>query len=280
MSDYTLSKEAYGETLPTNLIATAWQKTGPLVTPLEVVQTHLFNIPLISRFKNPLTGEYDVMDEPYIQKQIVQAIALAELETGLDIMPDQYMERHPYDQKAMESFGYFVVNHRPCVSVESLGVVSSDNINVWNVPLAWIDPGYLQYGQINMVPFAVATTSGIAAPVTQPVGAGLLPSLFRFSWVPGLFTIKYTTGFKDGKIPVIVNHLIGVITACEILSQLATTYAYITSQSMGIDALSQSSSGPGNAIYQIRLQELMDKRRWLTHKISRLFMLGFQFNNV
>jgi len=279
-SDYAKSKEGLGGQLLDGVIETTWQDSGPLVTAAEVKRMHLFGIPLVSAIVDPYTGMPEFIGPETLSEYIVEAVSIVETETGLEIFPRQRDERHPYDQKAQESFGYTVLRHRPVQSIEKLAVTSTDGVDVWQVPTAWIDTGYLHQGQINLIPFAIAGQGGSTVPVTGPVGMGLLPSLFRFHWVPGIWTVTYTTGFKNGCIPKIVNHLIGVVASMEILSMLATTYSKSQSSSLSIDGMSQSVSTPGPQLFDTRLMVLGEKRKWLVNKLKRLFGLGFWSDNV
>lgn len=279
-ADYTDSKNGLGSVFPDGMVETGWDATEPLISPDKMVRLHLKGIPLVSKLKNPLTGKPDVWQPDDLKEHILEAVSIAELEGGFDIFPRQYKERHAYDQKAMEAFGYFTVRHRPASSVEELAVTSSDGVNVWTVPNAWIESGYLHQGQVNMMPFAVAAQSGVTVPVTGPVGMGLLPGLFKFSWVPALWQITYTAGFKDGKVPRIVNQLIGVVAAMEVLSAIAPTYAQSNSTSLSLDGLSQSISGPGQDIWETRLKQLGEKRKWLIKKLQRQLGLGLIVDNV
>lgn len=280
MSDFTNTKAAPGATIQTDAVETTWQDGAPLITPTEVRELHLFGIPLFSAIKDPRTGKPQEVTDPLLAQYINEAVSLAEAEAGIEIFPRSHNERHPYDQQLANAFGYMMTRHRPVQSVESLAIVSSDGISVWSVPLVWLDLGYLARGQIHVMPFAVAAQSGVSIPITSPVGQGLLPSLFRFNWVPGLWTIKYTSGFKNSVIPKIVNQLIGVVAAMEVLSMLATTLARVQSSSLGIDGLSQSLSTPGPQIYQVRLEYLADKRKWLTSRIKKSLGLGLFVDSV
>src|SRR6185369_13911889 len=98
-------------------------------------------------------------------------------------------------------------------------------------------------------------------------GAFFLSILGNRQWIPAYWKITYTSGFKDGMVPRVINELISTIAAMEILSQLAATYARVQSHSLGIDGLSQSVSTPGPAVFQVRIQELTDKRKALVGKI-------------
>ena len=93
-------------------------------------------------------------------------------------------------------------------------------------------------------------------------------------WIASFFEVIYTTGFKDGMVPRVVNQLIGVITAMEVLAMLATTYSRSTSASLSIDGLSQSQSTPGPDLFNDRLKILQDKRKFLVKKLQRQMGLG------
>lgn len=280
MAIFTDSKEAPGGMMPEGVIETSWDNTEPLITPEKLRRHHLFGIPLVSAIKNPMTNRPDVLDDPLLKEYIIEAVSLAETEMGLQIFNRQLSERQPYDRPAQDSFGFMVLRQRPILSIQELSITSSDGVNIWNVPLDWIDTGYLHSGQINILPFAISAQSGTTIPITSPVGQGLLPSLFKFNWVPGLWQVKYTTGFKNGMVPRSVNQLIGVIAAMEVLSQLASTYSRSNSSSLSIDGLSQSISTPGPELFKVRLDELGLKRKWLTKKLQRLFGLGLWSDNV
>lgn len=279
MADFTQSKSAVGGALLENAIETSWNDCGPLVTPEEVRELHLFGIPLYSFLRNPETGKPDKVTDTLIKRLIVEAVGLAETEADVEIFPRQHDERKAYDQQEQNSFGFMKLRHRPVQSVQSLAIQSSDGVNVWTIPLEWLDVGYLHTGQLNLIPFAVSAQAGVTIPITSPVGLGLLPSLFRFNWVPGLWQCRYTTGFKDSLIPRVVNQLIGVVAAMEILSMLATT-RIVNSSSLGIDGLSTSVSMPGPQVYQTRLTDLAAKRKWLVSKIKRAMGGGMIVDNI
>ena len=283
MADYTDSAPAMGGAAPLGTLETSFVDGEPLITPKKLQQLHLFGIPLVSQIKDPRTGKPQAMTDEDLQQFILEAVALAELEVGngsFSIFPRQLDERHPYDRKEQESFGFVRTRHRPVASVEELAVQSSDGVNVWVVPNNWIDKGLMHVGQINMVPFAVAAQSGVTIPVTGPVGMGLLPSLFQFNWVPQLYTLRYTVGFKDGILPKAVNQLIGVVAAMEVLDMLATTYARSSSSSISMDGVSQSVSSPGGELFSVRMQFLAEKRKFLVKKIQRIYGLGIFTDNV
>lgn len=271
MADYTTSKDGIGAVFPENALEVSWSEAEPLVTPAKLRTYHLLGIPLVSAIKDPITRIAYKLTEEDIKEFIIQAVSLAEAETQLDFFSRQYEEARPYDKPHSASWGYTVVDHRPVASIQSLAVVSSDGVKIWDVPLAWVDVGRLRQGQINLIPLAVAGTSGTAVPMVGSPGTGLLPSIFSQHWVPSFWRVTYTTGFLNGRLPRIVNQLIGVVAAMEILSALATTYARSTGGSLNIDGVGQSVSLPGGQIFLPRLKDLTDKRKWLVGKIKALY---------
>lgn len=279
MADYTKTLDGMGAQIPDGAIETSWDDAGPLVTPREVRSLHLFGIPLVSAIKNPYTGKPDVVDDPLLEQFITQAVSLIELEAGFEIFPRYHQEKLPYDQPAQNSFGYLMLRQRPVSSVQKLCVSSTDGVNIWEVPLVWIEKANLHQGQINITAFAIQSQYGATVPFTSS-GLGLMPTLFKFNWVPALWLCEYTTGFKEGRIPMAVNQLIGVVAAMEILSMLATTYSRSSSSSLGIDGLSQSVSTPGPELFNVRLVSLAEKRKWLISKLKRQFGLGMFSSNV
>jgi hypothetical protein len=76
-----------------------------------------------------------------------------------------------------------------------------------------------------------------------------------------------------------VNELIGTIAAIAILSEIAATFIY-NSQSQSQDGISQSSTGPGPRIYQLRIEELMLKRDELTRKLKAIFSTRLFVGNI
>lgn len=278
MSDYTDSKglppSAAGQeggSYPQNIVDTSWNRLEPLLTPGQLRFRHLFGIPLVSKFKDPTTGKPMVMTDPIIQDYIRRAVSDAELEVGIDIFPNKYSAKLPFDKCEYEQFGYFQLERKPVATIDKLTVRPADNLDVFNVPLDWVETAYMTAGQVNIIPLTLAFVNGDTVNTQGGGGAVFLSILGNKPWVPAFWGIEYTTGFKDGIIPTPVNELIGVIAAMKILSQLAATYAGVTTTSLGIDGLSQSIGTPGPQIFKIRMQELGEERALLVRKLKVLF---------
>lgn len=282
MADYRVSKDAVGGVFPVGSGDSAWKRTDPLITPTDLVDTHLFGIPLVSGMPDPDTGRRKRLTPDGISRFIDKAVSLAEIETGISIFPVQFKEKKPWDRQEYDSFGYSILQHRPVASVEKIAVNLSNNADIYEAPLDWVETGQLQWGQLNIIPLTIAMTSGNPVAIPTTSGGALLLSIFqgKSQWVASFWEVTYTAGFPDGQVPKVVNELIGTIAAMEILSQLASTYAKSSGSSLSIDGLSQSISTPGPDIFTPRLKDLALKRTQLVGKIKAAWHLKFFSNNV
>jgi hypothetical protein len=248
-------------------------RVEPIIGPQELKNRHLFGIPLVSQMQDPFTGRPLVMTDDIIQDIIEGAVNQAELETQISIWPTVKEEKYPFDRNLYESFGFFHLHSRPCTSVTKIAVTPANDQDVYILPLEWVELANLPYGQINIIPMTAAFIQGGYIPTGSAGGSFFLSVLGNRQWVPAYWKITCTVGFKDSMVPRVVNELIGTIAAMEVLSQLAVTYARSQSQSLGIDGLSQSTSSPGPAIFQIRRQELLEKKTKIISKIKTMYGL-------
>lgn len=280
MASYIDSKGPQGAVFPDNAVDTSWNRLEPLITPEQLRVRHLFGLPLVSQIPDPITGKRQVMTDPMLNEIIKMAVSDAEAETGLYFFPTQFDVKYPFDRAEYESFGYFRTLHRPVASIEALVVRASNNIDLFEVPLDWVDIGGLPYGQINIIPLSVAVN---ATGLTTSPGAGgsLFLSILGYKpWIADFWSIKYTVGFPDGNLPRMVNNLIGIIAAMKILSMLAATFTRATSASLSIDGQSQSATNPGPMIFKLRIEELQRDRSMLVGKLKSYYGLKFLSSNV
>lgn len=250
-----------------------YQRTEPAITPEQVVRRFLMGVDLSSQMKDPFTGK-TLRWTPEMVKDIIDgATQTAEVECGILIRPVVFKEKHPFDRFAYNSYGYFNVRQRPVSKVLRIAVTPPNGVDVYSMPLEWVETAYLPRGQINIIPMTAAQVGGDStgiSPASSNGGSFYLTIVQNRGWVPAYWEISYIAGYSDGMVPRIVNDLIGAITASEILSMLAVTYAKVQSHSLGIDGLSQSVSTPGPQIFVQRLEELEKKRVLLVKKIKGL----------
>lgn len=273
MADFTNAKYAIGAVYPIQATESGWGRVEPLLTPEKLRMRYLFGIPLVSFFKNPFTGKADIMTDPMLKDFIDRAVNIAEGLLHMDVMPTVRKERHPFDGTLYRSFGFFNTERRPVSAILRLTVRTSSDEAIFIVPPAWIETGRLQVGQVNIVPIlsSLGSSSTEQTSVSFNGGAVWLSIWNNSTYMPSFWTIEYESGFPNGLIPVIVNELIGIIAAIEVLSSLAATYARFTGHSLGIDGLSQSSSLSGPRLFRLRIEELMEERDMIIGKMRSMY---------
>jgi len=281
MAIYTESKGNVGDLYPIGATETVTQYLQPIIDPEHLKMFHLFGIPLVSAIRDPITGRQQAMTDPILKGFIERAVALAESETQIAILPVQLKEKHPFDKCAYESFGYVQLRGKPVASVESITVTPANEEDIYTVPMEWVEGGNFSYGQVNVVPLTLAINSGTVVPTSATAGGALFLSIFGHKhWIPAFWKVVYTAGFPNGKVPGIINELIGTIAAMEILSVLGATYGRSSGASISMDGISESVSSPGPNIFQVRISELNDKRKNIVQKLRSAYGLKFISSNV
>jgi hypothetical protein len=202
--------------------------------------------------------------------------------SGLDVIKTQYKERLPFDRNLYQAFVYTKVSHGPVLSLEKFAVESADGDNVYNIPALWIDMGRASKKQINLIPL-LAILGGAGLRDGEPSNAGLifLNIISNFRWMPAFFTVEYTAGIsnKEGQVPVIINDIIGMTAAINILGAKQTQNKY-SSTAISRDGIAESVSSQGTQVYQPRIQQLMDRRDMLLKKIKAKTTNKYFLTNV
>jgi hypothetical protein len=274
--DFEKNKQFYSAGYPVHMTRSSGlvKRCEPVLTPQLLVSRYLKGIPLAF----PNGDSYSAID---IQDQIVLATNEAEILCKITINREQFTDKVPFDINLYKSFIYLKTEQNPILSVQDVSIVSSDGYKVFKIPSSWLEPSNFSKGIVNVVPilgaYSVATGGGVGA-------YGGIPYLNVFSqltFVPGFWQIEYTTGTSkiEGQYPVIVNDLIGVIAAINMLSVITNMFL-TTSQSLSRDGIAQSSSGPGPRMYLPYIEELEKKKAELVGKIKASFATKFLISNI
>ncbi len=277
MADFSDSKASVGSIYPVGAIdAQQALRIEPLITPQGLRTNFLLGIPLVSYFPHPVTGVRYELTNDDLKEYITRALNVLELEMGIILLPVQFKEKHPYDFNFWRSNAHVRVKQRPVTSVESFTFQAASGSDLLVINNDWIEMGQAHQGQINLVPIMPAVGTNMI-PASSP-GAGYL-SLFvgGAGWVPSLVTVTYTAGYPDGRFPKVINELVGITAAIDILSSLAATYRS-GSYSMSVDGYSQSQSTPGPQLFDPRIKELKEKKLYLMDRIKDLYGLKLKIN--
>lgn len=275
MGDYTITKTFETAIYPVHATQTSGllKRCEPLLTPEQLISRFLKGIPL--RLQN---GDFFTPDE--FKDQIMIAMNDAELLIGRTITREAFKEKLPFDYSLYRSYIHIRAEHGPIVSLEQLAIVSADNNTIFEIPPTWIEAANFSKNLVNVIPLLAAYGVNSVQGAVGNAGIAFLTVIDGLNWVPAYWQIKYTAGLsnKEGLVPVPVNELIGIIAAIKILSMLAVLFIH-TSQSLSQDGISQSSSGPGPRIYQLRIEELMIQRDELIRKLKAIFSSKYFIDN-
>jgi hypothetical protein len=282
MADYSKSSKDTRSTFPENAVdAQEWSRVEPLLTPEQLTRRFLWGVPLLSATMNPITRKYDQLEAEDLQDMIQRAVAQIEMDSKIDIFPVQRLEKKPFDRNEVQDGGYMRANYRPILSVDSLTIAPGNSPDILTIPPEWIAKDGFARGEIRIVPTLNSVVAGGYIPADGSVGQGstFIAIMGAKAWLPSFWNLTYTTGFADGRLPKVLNELIGCYAAIDALSLLATTNRN-NSQSIGMDGGSQSVSNGGPQIYDGRIKVLEDKRIKLLNKFRAMFGNKFAIGNI
>jgi hypothetical protein len=280
MADYTTSKGALNGVYPVGSIQATFTDIEPLITPQQLRKRHLFGIPLVAPFPDPITKKPMILDETDLQDTIMRAVALAE-SNNFFIFPRRQGKKYPWDRELFLAYGYLKLEERPVSSIQKLEIRPANNQTIFSVDLSWIETAHLAKGQVNIVPLNIATISGggVIQGGTNS-GSMFLSVLAAQGWMPAYWYAEYTVGFPDAKIPRVINEAVGIQSAILILQQLQAARALVNSQSIGLDGFSQSVSHKGGETYAANIELLERQLVALQKKIKTMFGLTMFVTNI
>jgi len=272
MADYTDSKDREQKAYPVEAL-----ETSGLMTRIETTITPEL---LKSRYLHGIS--LDDYTEEELKQEIMLAMNEMEIMSGINFTKVVHKERVPYDSSLYKNFLHIKTNHKPVLNITQMAVESSNGQEIYRLPADWIEMGFAHKGQINLLP--ILTVFGTSGTIAQgaPDGALIfLQSLSNYKWLPAFWSITYTSGVckEDGKLPVVVNDLIGLTAAMEILSAKQNQIQF-TSQALSQDSISQSSSGLGPTSYQNRIDILLAKRDMMLKRIKAVYHSKYFMTNI
>jgi len=266
-ADYSNSRRSMGCVYPLYAIDAGANvnRYEPLISP-EIFRTdYLFGIPL----KSPLTGQ--VLNNNDLKRALDRAMNLVETKIKINIAPVQRKIRKEYDKNLYQAYCHLEMPYRPIMSVEELAIEDASGNSFFIFPPELIETGNFQTGLItlgystNIFSSTIFNTAGATSSFSSYILSTVQP---RF--MPAFFSIKCTTGFPENKIPEILNDLIGIEAAIDILSRLGPLIR-MTSSSLSLDGMQQSVGSPGPNIYALRIDDLKEKRDELYKNIKMMY---------
>jgi len=256
-------------------------RSEPLITPEQLKDRFLTGIPLYAFLPDPLTHvRYHIDDTKIKEEFIASAISDVEMDTRVFITPREITRRLPFDLNLYKSLGYIQLPDAPVSEIIELYVSDSTLNPVFFIPSTWIEAGGLQTGRVAIIPLQPAFVGGgIVGSADSAGGAAFIALLGARAWVSDWWLIQYRAGFTEGRIPRMINDVIGCRAAIDILSRLQATNR-LTSYGLGIDGTSQNISNPGPQVYKTAIEDLEIKYKRLVGKTRALFGKKMFSSNV
>jgi hypothetical protein len=222
------------------------QTTTLLISVAELKAKYLHGVDLRDDNGNELP---DSVIEGYIRSS-QQAV-----EKELDILLEERVitnEARDFHSNDYYQYAWMRTNFRPLNQVDKVLAVWPVGSGSIEFNDEWIKADYVS-GQINLVP-----TAGTISAFLVQQNAAFLPMLTGRDYVPSLFRIDYTAGFKSGEVPLDILEVIGMAASLgpfNIAGDLIAG-AGIANKSISLDGLSQSigtTSSATNAGYGARI---------------------------
>jgi hypothetical protein len=219
-----------------------------IITPQELKDIFLFGVDLTNDDGDPYPEE---MFEFYI----LSAQQWLETQMGGLMLCEKKIEAEVHDYWIADymSYSFIKLFRYPVQSVEKVEIQFPLAQNVLQFDPAWYRAESVN-GIVNLVP-----TQGTFSSILLSQGGNFLPLLYQgLSYVPSLFRVTYTAGFKKDEIPVQLKEIVGMKAAMGPLNIAGDLIAGagIATKSIGLDGLSQSistTSSATNAGYGARI---------------------------
>lgn len=201
---------------------------------------------------------------------IKAAIDWLESQLDIKVLPTRYVERYDYYRRDLEEWGLFRL--RRCPIIDDLRGATLPNVNLTRVRVIWpsqttaleFDQSWIQIreeaGQLRLVP-----ASGSIGTMLLTAGGAFLPMLAGGrDFMPDLFEISYTAGFRLGSLPYDLREMIGKRATFGplLLAGDAIMGQGVASSSLSIDGLSQSISTRASSqggVYAARIKQYAEE---------------------
>lgn len=271
------SKASRGSVYPLFAVETSggFNRVEPLLTP-EILKTDfLFAVRLYDPINKIQLGPED------LKRAINRAISSIELSTGLTIFPVQRAVKVPFDKSLFRAFGHTEIPFKPVLSIDEFAIESADQLNQFIFPPNLLETSNLHLGLLTFGAISLITPTGLVTSAAGGQGSSplILTSYLNVNWIPAFYKVLCTTGFPENKIPTVVNELIGVTCALDILSRIGPTFRN-NSTSISQDGLNQSLSGQGPNIYKQRIDELTLRKEKIEEQLKAYFYQKFIVSNI
>lgn len=233
------------------------KKVEPIVDVTKLKQVYLFGLDIKDDNGKELPKEV-------FQQYIDNAVSWMEHYLDISIAEvKNHLELKDYRYNDYSEWGYYQLNNYPVIQINKIEMVYFRDENgepevVQEIPTNWIR---LQPhdGIVRLIPNA-----RFPANLQISSTGNYFPEILRTQFVPHLWQITYNFGFKDGKVPVLMNMAISQLAAVQALTVGGNLVlgAGIAGSSISLDGLSQSiqtTQSAENSAFSATIKDYSDK---------------------
>lgn len=268
MADFTDVKKPQGSIWPQDAYDAGGGPTRvePLLSPELLVSRYLFGVPLRSPF-DPSKEMTPEMLRDYINR----GISKFEMDTKTTVSPVLRRIKLPFDPNLYYNNIWCEIPWKPVTALLKLAIVSASyqdgptandrypgGNQIYQIPNQWVDMSYANHGKIFVNPINPAFAAVGFTQAASSSGATILQFIGIQGWVPAYWMVECQIGLcsSEGNVPIFVNEAVGMAAAIFALDNLIPLFRS-SSQSLGIDGLSQSSNDDLNRLLSEKEGSLM-----------------------
>lgn len=266
-----------GSVYPISAVDTSgnFDRIEPLITPEILKEDWLFAVPLF----DPKTQTRITND--MLKRMIVRATSQLEMDLKINIAPVRRKVKLAYDRNLARYFNHLEVPYKPINTLLGVSIEDSNYNTLYTFPPAIIEVRNMWQGQINFGPITQGIQSGTILNNGSYMGGNgllLIENCYMQS-APAFWVVDCITGFPENGIPTVINELIGITAAIEVLSKIQVLFK-TNSQSLSHDGISQSTSGPGPQVFANRINDLKEKKASMLDQIKHIFGAAVICSNI
>ena len=266
-----------GSVYPISAVDTSgnFDRIEPLITPEILKEDWLFAVPLF----DPKTQTRITND--MLKRMIVRATSQLEMDLKINIAPARRKVKLAYDRNLARYFNHLEVPYKPINTLLGVSIEDSNYNTLYTFPPAIIEVRNMWQGQINFGPITQGIQSGTILNNGSYMGGNgllLIENCYMQS-APAFWVVDCITGFPENGIPTVINELIGITAAIEVLSKIQVLFK-TNSQSLSHDGISQSTSGPGPQVFANRINDLKEKKAAMLDQVKHIYYNSILCSNI
>ncbi len=266
-----------GSVYPISAVDTSgnFDRIEPLITPDILKEDWLFAVPLF----DPKTQTRITND--MLKRIIIRATSQLELDLKINIAPVRRKVKLAYDRNLARYFNHLEVPYKPINTLLGITIEDSNYNTIYTFPPAIIETRNMWQGQINFGPITQGIQSGTILNNGSYMGGNgllLIENCYMQS-APAFWVVDCITGFPENGIPTVINELIGITAAIEVLSKIQVLFK-TNSQSLSHDGISQSTSGPGPQVFANRINDLKEKKAAMLDQVRHQYYNSVFVSNI